>query len=382
MKATVRFGIVGLSRGAGIARALRALDGATITALYDPDVSALAHGARELDAVPCQSWGQFLESEIDAAIIASPPGHHVPQAVDVLASGKHVVSEVPACTTMEEADDLIGAVQESKCFYTMAENYRYLDEVELVRRLNFDGRFGELYYGEGEYLHDCRDLWYDPENNRTWRGTGWRGIYCTHSLGPLLYITDDRVTTVSSLEVTGGRFDAAVTRSTMSLMNMTTEGGRVLRVRVDHVSPRPHQMAYYSCQGTRGSYESWRGFGDSSKVWLADRDEPSRVDSGASWHSLAELSTLYTPERLSVPPEARLGGHGTSEYWMLQDVIAGIRGEIPPAISIYSALDYTLPGIVASESAEQGGAPITVPDPRATNVHGSQTSRRTAITNP
>ena len=97
----------------------------------------------------------------------------MPQAVDVLASGKHVVSEVPACTTMEEADDLIRAVQESKCFYTMAENYRYLDEVELVRRLNFDGRFGELYYGEGEYLHDCRDLWYDAEKNRTWRGTGW-----------------------------------------------------------------------------------------------------------------------------------------------------------------------------------------------------------------
>ena len=40
MKAPVRFGIVGLRRGAGIARALRTLDGATITALYDTDVSA------------------------------------------------------------------------------------------------------------------------------------------------------------------------------------------------------------------------------------------------------------------------------------------------------------------------------------------------------
>jgi predicted dehydrogenase len=368
MNAPVRFGIVGLRRGAGIARALRAFGGATISVLYDPDVDVLARGAGELDALPCKSWAVFLGSDIDAAIIASPPAHHVPQAVDVLRSGKHVVSEVPACTTMEQADDLVRAVRESKCFYMLAENYRYLDEVELVRRLNLDGRFGDVYYGEGEYLHDCRDLWYDADRNRTWRGIGWRGIYCTHSLGPLLYITDDRVTSVSSLEVAGGRFDAAVTRPTMSLMNMTTEGGRSLRVRVDHVSPRPHQMAYFSCQGTHGSYESWRGFGDSSKVWLADRDEPSHVDLGAKWHSLAELADKYTPERLSVPPEARLGGHGTSEYWMLRDVVAGIRGEMAPAVSVYSALDYTLPGILAPESAAQGGAPMVVPDPRTVSL--------------
>ncbi len=270
---------------------------------------------------------------------------------------------------MEQADDLVRAVRESKCFYMLAENYRYLDEVELVRRLNLDGRFGEVYYGEGEYLHDCRDLWYDAEHNRTWRGIGWRGIYCTHSLGPLLYITDDRVTTVSSLEVTGGRFDAAVTRPTMSLMNMATEGGRALRVRVDHVSPRPHQMAYYSCQGTRGTYESWRGFGDSSKVWLADRDEPSHVDRGANWHSLAELAEQYTPERLSVPPE---GATGRSRHERVLDAAGHYRrrsGKIPPAVSVYSALDYTLPGLLAPESAALAEAPMVVPDPRTMSLN-------------
>ena len=117
-----------------------------------------------------------------------------------------------------------------------------------------------------------------------------------------------------------------------------------------------------------GTYESWRGFGDSSKVWLADRDEP-HVDRGANWHSLAELAEQYTPERLSVPPGAQLGGHGTSEYWMLRDIIAGVRGEIPPAVSVYSALDYTLPGLLAPELAALGGAPMVVPDPRTMSLN-------------
>ena len=46
-----------------------------------------------------------------------------------------------------------------------------LDEVELLKRMNDDGRFGEAYYFEGEYLHDCKDLWFDSEGNRTWRLT-------------------------------------------------------------------------------------------------------------------------------------------------------------------------------------------------------------------
>lgn len=148
----------------------------------------------------------------------------------------------------------------------MAENYRFLDEIELVKRLNDDRRFGDPYYAAGEYLHDCRDLYTDDAGRLTWRGQGLLGVYCTHSLGPLLYILDDRVATVSALAVPGGKFDPRVTSPTMHLLQMVTDRGVTLRVRVDHVSPRPHQMAYYDLQGTKGAYEAWRGLGDASKI--------------------------------------------------------------------------------------------------------------------
>ena len=163
----------------------------------------------------------------------------------------------------------------------------------------------------------------------------------------------------------GGKFDPAVTAPTQHLLQLVTEGGLTLRVRVDHTSPRPHQMAYYAVQGTAGAAESWRGWGDESKVWLADEHERSGVREGARWHPLAEQAPRYIADRLAAPPEARAGGHGSSEYWLLRDFLAAVRDRQPAPIDVYRALDYTLPGILAVASAAAGGAPLPVPDPRA-----------------
>jgi hypothetical protein len=149
-------------------------------------------------------------------------------------------------------------------------------------------------------------------------------------------------------------------------MNLETDGQRVFRVRVDHTSPRPHQMAYYGLQGTNGSFESWRGNGDTSKIWLEDAHEASHVGRDtAQWHPVSDFAERYIPDRLAAPPEARHGGHGTSEFWLLKDFLAAIRGKRDIPIDVHRALDYTLPGILALESAASGGTPLLVPDSRS-----------------
>jgi predicted dehydrogenase len=361
-----------MRRGQSFVAVCQAVGGATVTALYDVDEPRVRLVGAEIDARPFTDLESFLNADIDAVVIASPVPFHVEQAIAALKAGKHVLSEVTSCQTVEEAEALVAAARSSSAIYMLAENYRYLDEVELLRRLHGDGRFGELYYGEGEYLHDCRDLWYDEHHELTWRGRGLLGVYCTHSLGPLLYVTGDRVETVSALAVPGGQFDPRVTHAAMHLMQMVTVGGVTLRVRVDHTSPRPHQMAYYALQGTAGAAESWRGGGDASKAWFADEHEESATSGGAEWHPLSEQAPRYIPDRLAAPPEARLGGHGTSEYWMLQDFIAAVREDAPVPIDVYRGLDYTLPGVLAVQSAFANGAPLPVPDPRTFNTGSGQ----------
>jgi predicted dehydrogenase len=362
--ADIRFGVIGLRRGRSFVRVCSAVGGASVTALFDIDRARVEQAATDVGARAFIDLDSFLAADIDAVVIASPIPFHTRQAVAALTAGKHVLSEVTACATWDEARALIHAVRSRGAIYMLAENYRYLDEVELVKRLNDAGRFGDVYYGEGEYIHDCRELWYNDDGSLTWRGRGELGVYCTHSLGPLLYITGDRVTVVSALSVRGGRFDPAVTKPTMHSMHCTTQGGALLRIRVDHVSPRPGRHAFYAIQGGHGCYESHHGFGDTSKVWLDDEHEPSLFDAPARWHPLSEQVTRYIPERLAAPPQAGSGGHGTSEYWMLRDFLAAVRGEIPTPIDVYRALDYSLPGICAAESAALGGSPVMVPDPR------------------
>jgi hypothetical protein len=62
------------------------------------------------------------------------------------------------------------------------------------------------------------------------------------------------------------------------------------------------------------------------------------------------------------PPQARLGGHGTAEYYMIQAFLDSVRNDTRPPIDIYAALDMALPGLCAHESAVNGGKPIPVPD--------------------
>jgi predicted dehydrogenase len=362
--ADVRFGVVGLRRGQGFVHICRAVGGATVTALFDIDGARAERAGRDLGVRAFTDWEAFLAAGVDAVVIASPLPFHAEQAVAALGAGKHVLSEVTACATMDEARALVRAARASGAVYMMAENYRFLDEVELVKRLHDAGRFGDVYYGEGEYIHDCRELWYNPDGSLTWRGRGGLGVYGTHSLGPLLYITGDRVARVSAVAVPGGKFDPAVTRPTLYSIHCTTTGGALFRIRYDSVSPRPGRHAFYAIQGTRGCYESHHGFGDESKVWLDDAHEPSRYSAPARWHALRDQAARAIPERLAAPPEAGSGGHGTSEYWMLKEFIAAVRGEMPAPIDVYRALDYTLPCICAADSAERDGAPVPVPDPR------------------
>src|SRR5687767_4468793 len=134
----VRFGVIGLRRGQSLVRACQAVGGATVTALYDLDAG---RGQAMADSIQASYYGDFdafLNAEIDAVVVASPVPYHASQSIAALNVGKHVLSEVTACHTLEDARALVEAARAARGIYMLAENCCYYDEIELIKRLYDD----------------------------------------------------------------------------------------------------------------------------------------------------------------------------------------------------------------------------------------------------
>jgi len=353
----IRIGVSGVRRGTFVAHVCRCLEGANVTAVYDPVPETAQAVAATIDG--CRAfvegqWQVFLESGIEAVVVSPPVPFHVAQSVDCLERGLHVLSEVPAVASIAEARALLRAVEHSKASYMLAENCNYLDEIELLRRMVADGLLGDTYHAEGGYLHDCKFLWKNADGSLTWRGKGLYGVYCTHTLGPLLSVLKDRIAQVSCLAQSGKMFDPDSPVICNYNLLMRTAAGKSVVVRVDAMSPRPYACDY-RVQGTRGVYEFTFGQDTEPRVSLTGDHK---------WHGGGEFRAKYLSDRLAVPEEARKAGHGSMEYWMMKDWLEALRRGGPMPIDVHAALDMTLPGIVAAESARNHGQVLPVPDSR------------------
>src|SRR3954453_3810722 len=191
---------VGDARGMSHARHLAQLDAGKIVAVMDIVEEGVQHSAAQLEATPYTDYDKFLQHGLDIIILATPDVLHAQQAAYALERGVGVVSEVPAATTVDDGGRLVQAQRKSGGFYMLLENYGYRDETDLIKRMVAAGKFGDVYFGEGEYLHDCRGLNRFPDGSLTWRGVNFpRYVYIWHSLRPLLTILDDRTVLVSAM---------------------------------------------------------------------------------------------------------------------------------------------------------------------------------------
>jgi hypothetical protein len=63
----------------------------------------------------------------------------------------------------------------------------------------------------------------------------------------------------------------------------------------------------------------------------------------------------------SAPEEAKHGGHGTSEYYLIRDFLDALESGVRPPIDVIRSMDFTVPGIIAHQAAMSGGVWMDVP---------------------
>jgi predicted dehydrogenase len=363
---------VGKRAGAFVAGFL-AVPGVRIVAVGEADPGARAALAARAGVTEADTYADFDDllsrARPEAVAIGTPMHLHVPQSVAALDDGRHVLCEVTAAVNLDECRTLAASARRagrvSGVQYMMAENANYRGDLVLVRTLAQSGRFGRVYFAEGEYIHDVKHLHRTADGTPTWRATwqvGRRGAtYATHSLGPVLecFGPEARVAMVSC-HGSGAWSDPSLPHDDTCLMTCQVEGGGLIKVRLDMMSNRPHEMSWYAVQGTHGAYEAARAGATGAVAWFGANAPDPRNE--RRWGSLADHEGAL-PEwmRGPVADEARAAGHGGGDFWVAHQFATAILEGRPVPIGIERALAYTVPGLVSEASIAAGGVPMPVP---------------------
>lgn len=366
---TIKVGIAG-ARGLSTILGFNNIEGVKIEALCDLNEELLLEKALKHNIPKTyRIFEDMLDTDIDAVVIATPMQCHVQQVLQALEAGKHVMSEVTAGVTMDELWWLVEAVEKYNKVYMFAENYCYIPENQMILNMVNQGVFGDIYFGEGEYIHDIKDRSVYPNGKYSWRKywqLGKRGaFYPTHSLGPVMqWFRGDRIKSISCFG-TGWHTASSFRQEDTSLTLCQMESGKLVKIRVDCISERPHNMTYYSLQGTKGCYEAPRGLGDTHKIWLKGMDENANE---AKWRPLSDLYEQYLPDRYKNATEAqKAAGHWGGDYFIVKDFIDAIMNGTKPAIDVYEACEWTAVGLLSELSIMNGGRTIDIPNFRSRN---------------
>lgn len=355
---TLRIGVAGLRRGDGFVNLFAARTDCKVVAVCDRNPERAKAVAARVGATGYSDYDAFCAGPMDAVVIVTPPVTHFDCAMKALAAGKHVLCEIPTVVSFEEAEKLAAKVKATGLKYMAAENVCYFPNIQKMHELVRAGKIGTVMFAEGEYIHDCRSMFFNRDDglgggsasDPTWRASFDPIRYSTHELGPFLMIMEDRIVSASCME---SRFPAGGDKGPlwMETAIFQTAGGRVIRQLVSFSVAREPAHHFYGLYGTRGSIETdryrWEG---NLKVYFEGETAPEKMD---------DLTTpLVHP---NVPPEAHAGGHGTSEYFMVADFVRSILDDTNPPLDVHKGLDMSVPGICAALSAQQGGRVIEVP---------------------
>jgi predicted dehydrogenase len=323
-----------------------------IAALCDADTARLDRvcaeypGARGLN-----SYAELLDEGVDLVVVATPMPAHAEHSIQALEAGVHVLCEVPAVCSLDEAAALAKAVRSAKTQYMLAENCCFWAFVESWTAMTAAGRIGEPMYAEAEYVHDCRGAIRNPDGSPAWRAHLNPIQYCTHSLGPVLQIVGGRCITATGLH-TGTRLTPEFGTIDMEVGLFRTDRGVPIRILCAFGVARYPAYHSYTIYGTRGCLERPR-HEDQTRAWFDDIPE------------LQGMTTLPLGVRHRSAGQRELaGGHGTAEWAMMRAFLEAIRSGSKVPIGVHAGLDMTVPGICAHLSAERGGQLVEVPDYR------------------
>jgi len=308
-----------------------------------------------------------LDRNIDAVAIFTDGPLHVQHTIEAMKNGKHVISAVPAAWgTIEQAELLLDTVKKYGLTYMMAETGHYQQSTISAREFYQKGKFGALYYCEAEYQHPGLEVLYWWNGKRTWRHGLAPMHYPTHCTSQLVGVTGERLTEV----VCHGWGDDSQILKDNAYGNpfwnesamFRTDRGHAFRVNI-------------WWKGAHRGCERAQWIGDKMSLYAAHPNglgpviirsgkQTEKDDAGFQWVA-PNFEHYKQPQwwKTDMLPEPlrHNSGHEGSHTFLTHEFIDAVTHNRKAAVDVYEALAYTVPGIIAHQSALRKGELLKIP---------------------
>ena len=335
------------------------------------------------------SLAELWESDFNAVAIFTPRWTHAQIALEAIQNGRHVYTAVPMGITQEEISQLVEAAGKTKLTYFMAETSFYYPAVVFSRKKFAQGELGKFVYGEGEYLHDMSHGFsdaYAANGGDEWKSTASFPpmLYATHSVSTILSVTGAQATSVTCIglkdNADDGIFDSNVSmwknnQSNQVALFETSDGGIMRIAELRRVGTAPLESTVrMSIFGTEGSFEQQVGYAS----WATKNSFDIVTDEIGTFSDVENPCSLrpdYVPPNLwdggfarvhdrSQLPKEFVGlsnGHGGSHQFMVDDFVMDAVGERKAPMDVIDAARFTIPGVLAHQSAQMAGQKLQIP---------------------
>jgi predicted dehydrogenase len=320
------------------------------------------------------SYEELLKDDaIDAVHINTPIPNHGIQSIKALRAGKHVACTVPMATTVEECQEIVRLSEETGLTYMMMETVVYAREFLFMKELYDNGELGKVQFLKASHQQDM-DGW--PNY--------WPGLppmhYATHCVGPVLGLTRGEAEYVSC-------FGSGTIRQ-----ELIKEYNSPYAVETTHIKFRNSDL---SAQVYRSLFDVARQYRESFEVYGSKKSVEWPLMEGKPLviHTAKKPETEI-PEEVQSPDFAKLlpkeiqhfttegvydheehqhlsftqgAGHGGSHPHLVHEFVNALVQKIAPYPNAKQSANITCVGILAHESALNGGEIMQLPEFTFTN---------------
>jgi predicted dehydrogenase len=308
----------------------------------------------------------LADPDVQCVHINSPIGDHAWMSLQALDAGKHVMCTVPMATTIEECQQIVDKVRQTRLKYMMAETVVYSREFLFIKDLYQRGELGKIQHLAASHPQDM-DGW----------PSYWESMipmhYATHVVSPCLGLVDGLAEYVSC-------FGSGTVRDDIAQKSGNSFAVESCHIKVKDSDLTAHIWRFlydvarqyresFDVYGTKKSFEWTLIENEPHVIHTAKKPEPEipeRVEVPDFAHLLPEPIQKFTlpaeihdAEHLSF---VQGGGHGGSHPHMVHEFVTAVLEDRDPRPNAITSANWTCVGICAHQSATQGGAIVRLPE--------------------